>query len=182
MKIAGLEIKIERTAYNAFFILVLIPFFVIGVYVLIFGSPERQISTFIYALLLGVCFALYHQIAQFAHQLGHAVVAHAVGYPMTGVRYEYVFSFSEYPPNEPLLPAKTHIQRSLGGVVGITLMLLIIILLWAQVDETTTWFKRWLLNFLLFDSALLFFASAVLSDGLLFVLQKGWKEAENGKA
>jgi len=101
------------------------------------------------------------------------------GYPhrlsQTGIRYDYIFTYSEYPPNEPPLADHVHIQRSFGGVGGATFVLAIGILLWVQVDVTTSGFMRWLFNFLLFDSVLLFIASAVLSDGLLFLLNKDWK-------
>jgi len=175
MKIAGVKIKVEKTTYRAFFILVLIPFFVIGGYTAIFYPAEVGVGTFLNALLVGVGFAVYHAIAQLVHQLGHALAARATGYPMTGIRYDYIFTYSEYPPNEPSLPARVHIQRSLGGVGGATLVLAMGILLWLQVDVTTSGFMRWLFNFLLFDSVLLFIASAILSDGLLFILNKDWK-------
>jgi hypothetical protein len=51
----------------------------------------------------------------------------------------------------------------------------IVVLLWLQVDVTANGFTRWLLNFVLFDSLLLFIASAILSDGLLFIRDKAWK-------
>jgi hypothetical protein len=178
MKLAGLEIKVDRTAYRAFLVLVLIPFLGIGVYSTIFRPAELDVGTFINALLVGVCFAIYHEVAQFVHQLGHALAARATGYPMTGIRYEWGFTYSEYPPNEPHLPDKVHIQRSLGGVGGVTLLLIIVVLLWLQVDVTANEFTRWLLNFVLFDSLLLFIASAVLSDGLLFILHKDWKKTQ----
>ena len=181
MKIAGLKIKIDRTAYRVFFILALIPFFVIVGYTAIFRISELYASTFINALLVGVCFAVYHEIAQFVHQLGHALAARATGYPMTGIRYEWGFTYSEYPPNEPPLPDNVHIQRSLGGVGGITLLLVIVILLWLQVDATANGFMHWVLNFVLFDSLLLFIASVVLSDGLLFIFlcsKKHWQKKD----
>ncbi|HEY0604188.1 MAG TPA: hypothetical protein VGD58_14815 [Herpetosiphonaceae bacterium] len=174
---ASLEIKVDRTAYRAFFSLVLIPFVVIVVYSAIFRTSELGTKTFLDALLVGVGFAVYHEIAQFIHQLGHVLAAQATGYPMTGIRYEWVFTYSEYPPDEPPLPAKVHIQRSLGGVGGATLVLLIGVLLWMQAGGAANGLTGWLLNFLLFDSLLLFIASAVLSDGVLFVLQKGWLPA-----
>jgi hypothetical protein len=178
LKIAGLEVNVDRTAYRAFFSLVLIPFVVIVAYSAILGTAELGISTFLDALIVGVGFAVYHQIAQFIHQLGHALAARATGYPMTGMRYEWVFTYSEYPQDEPPLPEKIHIQRSLGGVGGVTLMLVIIVWLWLQAGGMANGLTGWLLNFLLFDSLLLFIASAVLSDGVLFILQKGWNPAQ----
>jgi hypothetical protein len=175
MKIAGLEIRVERTAYRVFFVLMLIPCVVIGVYTAFLLPTELHLGTFANGLLVGLCFAVYHEIAQFVHQLGHAVVARATGYPMKGVRYEWGFTYSEYPLNEPPLSDTIHIQRSLGGVGGITLMLMIVVVLWLQVDVAAWEFTDWALNFVLFDSVLLFIASAVLSDGLLFILNKDWK-------
>ncbi|MEZ4869464.1 MAG: hypothetical protein R3C14_49530 [Caldilineaceae bacterium] len=176
MKLAGLEIKTEQTTYKAFFMLMLIPVLVVSGYAVIFHSPELELSTFGYLLLLGVCFAVYHQIAQFIHQLGHALAARATGYPMMGIRYDYVFTYSEYPLHEQFLPDRVHIQRSLGGVVGNTLMLALVIFLWTQTGVTAHWFTRWLLTFLLFDALMLFIGSAVVMDGLLFIWHKNWKE------
>ena len=84
MKIAGVKIKVEKTTYRAFFILVLIPFFVIGGYTAIFYPAEVGVGTFLNALLVGVGFAVYHAIAQLVHQLGHALAARATGYPRRG--------------------------------------------------------------------------------------------------
>lgn len=178
LKIAGLDIKVDRTAYRGFFSLVLIPFVVIVGLGTMFRTSEFGVSTLLDALLVGVGFAVYHQLAQFIHQLGHALAARAIGYPMTGMRYEWVFTYSEYPPDEPPLPEKVHIQRSLGGVGGVTLMLVIAVWLWVQAGGTANGLTGWLLNFLLFDSLLLFIASAVLSDGVLFILQKGWNPVQ----
>ena len=179
LKIAGLEINIERTTYRAFFVLVLIPLLVIVGSSVMFGTSKLGIGTFIGALLVGLGFAVYHQLAQLIHQLGHALAARAIGYPMRGVRYEWIFTYSEYPPNEPPLPANVHITRSFGGVGGATLVLMIGVLLWMQAGGTANGLMGWLSNFLLVDSALLFFASAVLSDGVLFILQKPWMTAQS---
>lgn len=175
MRIAGLDIKVDPTAYSAFCILGLIPVVVRGGYTALSSRRKLHVRTFIAVPLLGVCVAVYHAIAQLVHQLGHALAARATGYPMTGVRYEYGFTYSEYPPNEPPLPDNVHIQRSLGGVGGTTLMLVITLLLWLRRGMTAHWFTRWLLAFILLDSLLLFIASAVFSDGLLFIRNKAWQ-------
>lgn len=179
MKIAGLRVTIDRTAYVAFVVLALIPLVVIFGYTAIFNFGELGANTFLTALWVGICFAAYHEIAQFVHQLGHALVAHMVGYPMIGVRYFAVFSFSEYPANEPALPDKLHIQRSLGGVGAFALLFLFTVLLWLTRDATASEFMRWLLNFLLFHSVLLLTTSALLSDGLLFILNQEWKVSKS---
>jgi hypothetical protein len=43
MKIAGLDIKIDRTAYRVYFILALIPFFVIVGYTAMFRTSEVEL-------------------------------------------------------------------------------------------------------------------------------------------
>lgn len=179
MKIVGLKITFDRTVYLAFVVLILIPLVVIVGYTTIFHFAELNTNTFIVALGVGICFAAYHEIAQFVHQLGHALVARMVGYPMTGVRYFAVFSFSEYPADEPALPDKLHIQRSLGGIGALALLFVFTILVWSTRAAAASEFMRWMLNFLLFDSALLLITSALLSDGLLFILNKEWKAAKS---
>lgn len=174
MKFAGLDIKVDRTAYGAYGIVGLIPAVALGGYAVLFRRREMHVGTFIALPLVGVCVAAYHALAQFVHQLGHALAARATGYPMTGMRYEWGFAYSEYPSDEPPLPANVHIQRSLGGVAGTTLLLVVSVVLWLRARMGAHWVTRWLLACLLLDSVLLFFASAVLSDGVLFVLQRGW--------
>ncbi len=178
MKILGLQIMIERSAYYAFVVLALIPLIVIVGYTTIFHFENLNGKTVTIALLTGICFASFHEIAQFVHQLGHALVARLLGQPMKGVRQFAVFSFSEYPANEPVLPDKLHILRSLGGVVALALVFTVVFWTWLGIPASASEFTRWLLDFLLFDSALLFFTSAIISDGLLFILNKGWKTAQ----
>ena len=174
MTIAGLNVKIDQTAYRAFFMLILFPIVVITIYTVLFRSEELSADTFIEAGLVGLAFVVFHQMGQLFHQLGHALAARATGYPMSGIRFEYIFSYSEYPPNEPTLPARVHIQRSLGGVVGVTLLLIIVILLWIQDGSGASW----LFNFLLFDAIILFIGSAVFSDGVFFIRDKGWIQTD----
>jgi hypothetical protein len=71
------------------------------------------------ALLGGVIVVLLHELSEMVHQLGHAWAARRTGYPMSGVRFGVfgLFAASVYPPDEPTLPAKTHIQRALGGPI-----------------------------------------------------------------
>lgn len=174
MKIAGLKITIDRTAYPAYVILGLVPMVVRGAYVVLFHRSElRSLSTL---PLLGLCTASYHAFGQLVHQLGHILAARAAGHPMTGMRYEYGFSFSEYPPNEPSLPAIVHVQRSLGGFGGGVLLLATALTLWLRVGRAAHGFKRWVLGFVLFDTLLLFIGT-VLSD-VMYVVQKGWIERQ----
>ncbi len=63
---------------------------------------------------------ILHWVSVIAHQLSHAWAARRTGYAMTGIRLGMsgVLSTSVYPPDEPPLPAATHIRRALGGPAG----------------------------------------------------------------
>ncbi len=63
----------------------------------------------------GLLAVLLHWAAELVHQLGHARAAASTGYPMTGIRFWGVFGRSEYPADEPELPAAIHVRRALGG-------------------------------------------------------------------
>jgi hypothetical protein len=92
VKLAGLTITIERSASIAFGALVLFPISVIAVYSAIVRPPELTASTAINLLWVGLGFAVYHECSQLIHQLGHALAARATGYPMSGIRYDAIFS------------------------------------------------------------------------------------------
>jgi hypothetical protein len=67
------------------------------------------------ALQAGVLGALAMFVFEWLHQMGHALAARRTGYPMTGIFFHSVLSVSQYPPDEPPLPARVHVQRALGG-------------------------------------------------------------------
>ena len=175
MKLFGLEIKVFRTALYGFGVLVLIPFLFVPIFTLVFDRVAFDSATLLNGFTVGVCLAVFHQIAQLIHQIGHALVARAVGYPMKGIRYEYIFSMSEYPDNEPELPDRLHIQRSLGGVFAFGIVLAITLVIWMNISALDSELMTWLRNFTIFDAGLLFFLSAVVSDGVLFIRHQEWK-------
>jgi hypothetical protein len=79
------------------------------------------------ALLAGLLSALLFLVCEWLHQFGHSLAARWVGHPMIGIRFFNLFSGSEYPPDEPALPAQTHVRRALGGfgvnlVIGLLLL------------------------------------------------------------
>ena len=79
-----------------------------------------------WALAAGLLSSLLFFFSEWLHQLGHALVAWLVGYPMVGIHYFSIFSSSLYPPEPPLPPA-THIRRALGGFwVNVILGLLLL--------------------------------------------------------
>lgn len=77
------------------------------------------------ALLGGFIAMLLHWLSDLWHQLGHAYIARSVGYPMKGLRIHWGLIGSSYPADEPELPARTHIQRALGGPIA-TLVLTVV--------------------------------------------------------
>lgn len=65
----------------------------------------------------GLAGATGHFLAEFLHQVGHAIAARRTGHPMRGMRFGMlgVLALSQYPADEPDLPARVHIRRALGG-------------------------------------------------------------------
>lgn len=172
MKLAGLQIKVERNAVYAFWVMVIL--FTISTGMLGLMSGDLQDISLVEVLLVSLAAASFHFFAQLIHMIGHALAAWATGYPMSGMWFMYVFAMSLYPPNEPTLPARTHIQRSLGGVAAFGLLLLIVVMLWSDACRVEPWSIRYLTSYMLLDVALLFTVSAVISDGVLFILRKEW--------
>jgi len=78
------------------------------------------------ALAAGVLSAALWFASELVHQFGHAWAARSVGHPMIGLQFFSLFSASIYPANEPPLPRRVHVLRSLGGfwvnvVIGLAL-------------------------------------------------------------
>ena len=67
------------------------------------------------ALLAGGLSVLGMAVSEWLHQMGHAVAARRVGYPMQQLVFTSILAVSVYPADEPALPARLHIQRALGG-------------------------------------------------------------------
>jgi hypothetical protein len=67
------------------------------------------------ALLAGLFSVPVMFASDWLHQWGHARAARRTGYPMIGIHYHSLFSASQYPPDEPSLPAQVHLRRALGG-------------------------------------------------------------------
>jgi hypothetical protein len=151
-----------------------------GVIGLITGDIREM--SIVEVFLLGLTVAIFHFFAQFIHMLGHTLAAWASSYPKSGMLFTYVFAYSLYPPDEPTLPDRIHIQRTLGGPLAFGLLLIIMLLIWLNLRTIPQWTLRYLTAYMLFDAALLFFVSAVLSDGVLFIIQKGWRPPSDDTA
>jgi hypothetical protein len=79
------------------------------------------------AVLAGLLSAAVFFVSELLHQLGHAWAARSTGHPMQGLHFFSLFSASVYPANEPELPRRIHVRRSLGGfwvnlLVGVILL------------------------------------------------------------
>jgi hypothetical protein len=100
---------------------------------------------------------ILHWVSTLAHHLGHAWAARRTGYPMTGIRFGTwgLLATSLYPPDEPALPAKTHIRRALGGPIG-SLLFSIIALVIALIFRTVNDVLGWVGTFFFLDNLFVF--------------------------
>lgn len=63
-----------------------------------------------------------HWLSEIGHQLGHALAARQVGYPMQKIRLHWFLGVSVYPKDEGTLPADVHLFRALGGPLASLLL------------------------------------------------------------
>lgn len=162
-KFAGLEIDVRQSA------LILYP--AAAVVLSLAAATALPIGE---AVAAGVLSALLMIVAQIIHNTGHAIAAASTGYPMRGVRFLLLFTFTLYPKDEPELPDGLHIRRALGGVIANALNFA---LAWALFSATrgAGGVIEWISAFYLIDTAVILFVSGLLSDGVLFIALKGWK-------
>jgi len=158
-KVLGLKITIENSAIVAGFVLWAI-LAVFGKEFLSLTGPDVVVG--------GGLLVLMHYGLGFVHQFGHALAAAQTKYEMTGMHYWLLLTRSIYPPREPRLPAKVHIQRAKGGPIasailsgGLGLLALLLIPIGGLTLEIVT--------FLFLDNLLVFTLGALLplpfSDG-----------------
>ena len=108
-KVLGLKLTAETSAFVAGFVLWAV-LAVIGKEFLALTGPDVVVG--------GGLLVLLHYGLGFIHQLGHAIAAAQTRYGMTGIHFWLLLERSIYPPNEPTLPAKVHIQRAKGGPIA----------------------------------------------------------------
>jgi hypothetical protein len=113
------------------------------------------------AIFGGLIAAVLHYVSDALHQLGHAFAAKRVGYPMTGIRFWFVLSTALYPPDEPALPGRIHIQRALGGPIVSVLIGVIA----GVIAAMTTSVIGWMGAFVAFDNLLVLGLGAFLPLG-----------------
>ena len=118
------------------------------------------------AIIAALIAVALHWLSETAHQLGHAFVARRVGYPMRGIRYWGLLSFSLYPRDEPALPGAIHIRRALGGPITSFLVALVAAAIFLALNATgvsgAVW---WVALFFLLDNFFVFTIGALLPLG-----------------
>ncbi len=165
-RVMGLTISADTTAIlGAFAFWAVIA--VLGKELLGLTGPDVVVGGWVLVLL--------HYGSGFVHQFGHALAAAQTGYEMTGIHFWLILTQSIYPPNEPKLPAKIHIQRAKGGPIASTVLagiLSILSLLLIPVGGLVLY----IVVFLFLDNLLLFTVGAFLpfsfTDGGTF---KEWR-------
>ncbi|HFQ92457.1 MAG TPA: hypothetical protein ENK32_00475 [Anaerolineae bacterium] len=119
-RVMGVEIYVVRSAIPGSLILWVI-FAGLGLWLLPL-TPAAVLAGSLVAVFL-------HWFSEVWHQLGHALAARQVGYPMVNVRLHWLLGVSIYPENEGDLPADIHLFRALGGPIASLLLSLIGVLL-----------------------------------------------------
>lgn len=171
----GLEIKIEKNVALAFLMLAVI----FAVVIVIIGAISGDLSQFtaLEVIWVAMAAAAFHFVLQSVHLIGHAVAAWTTGYQMSRMWFLYAFAMTLYPRDEPTIPARLHIRRSLGGPIAFGIALIIVFLLWSNARDAY-WTLRYLTSFMLFEAVFLFFFSSIVTDGLMFIVRKQWLPSE----
>jgi hypothetical protein len=125
------------------------------------------VNTWGQAIAAGLFAVPLHRLGELWHQHGHARAARKTGHPMTGIRLFLIFGNSLYPPDEPELPARTHIRRALGGMPASLLLAAITLpfVLWLRAGGG-----------LAYALALFFFLENLLFFGLGALLPLGFTD------
>ncbi|MCA9915306.1 MAG: hypothetical protein KC496_18260, partial [Anaerolineae bacterium] len=152
---------------------------IFAVVTLIVGAISGDISQFTAweVIWVAMAAAAFHFVLQAIHLIGHAVAASTTGYQMSRMWFLYAFAMTLYPRDEPTIPARLHIRRSLGGPIAFGIALIIVFLLWSNARDAY-WTLRYLTSFMLFEAAFLFFFSSIVTDGVMFIVRKQWLPSE----
>jgi len=142
------------------------------------SSGPAQITCFLVieegALLASGLLALFYLSTEVVHQFGHALTARLIGHPMSGFRLWWWFTWSEYPPDEPTLPAHVHIIRALGGAAAHGLMFALAYWIFLQTRGAAPWLDYFGILSWLFG-LYFFVVSAFVTDGVAFLMMRGWR-------
>ena len=153
----GLRLSIETVAFAGSAALLVV---LAIVAIVVIGLPLGQ-------ALLGALFAvILHWFSEVWHDLGHGWAARRTGHPMTGIQLGRlgIFGTCLYPPDEPSLPARLHIQRALGGPIASLLLALVgaVILVLLANASGVLW---WIALFFFLDNLLVLALGAFLPLG-----------------
>jgi hypothetical protein len=151
----GLEVSFGMSMLAGIVVL-LIAFFVVGRWLFHAGFAAAAVG----AVLL----TLAHFAQEAVHNLGHATAARRQGAPMTGFQFWGVLAMSQYPPDEPELPARVHIQRALGGPALSAVLAVLLGVLWV-VAARLHFHLPWVFLVAFLDGVLVFSLGALLPLG-----------------
>lgn len=156
-KIAGLTVSTRPAAIAGSVVLLVV---ILGIAIGLLRLPIWE------AIIGSLAAVILHWVAAFAHQLGHAWAARRTGYPMSGIRFGAMglLGTSQYPSDEPALPAAIHIQRALGGPSG-SLFVSIVAAILALLLRNSGGMAFWLAVFFLLDNFLVFTLGSLLPLG-----------------
>lgn len=118
--VGGLTLTAEPSAYISF-AFVFIVLLIAGLMLL-----DLPVVVVIIGAALGT---IWHWVAEYLHQYGHALAASRIGHPMTGIHFWGVLGRSIYPEGEAELSPREHIYRALGGPALSTLLTIMLGLL-----------------------------------------------------
>lgn len=132
-----------------------------SVFLLLFKGLKWRPGTAVAGSILATAI---HFFSELWHQLGHARAAQQTGFLMKGVTFTGPIGISEYPENEGLLPAETHIQRALGGPV-FSILLALFSGLVAMLARTIGGLPLFITAFTFLDNLFVFTIGALLPLG-----------------
>lgn len=151
--------------------------FLIAALALLLAARLLLDMTWMLAAIAGFAAALLHYVGELLHQLGHALAARQTGYPMTGMRFDWLLAFSRYPEDEPPLPAEVHIRRAIGGPLASLAAAAVsgVLALLVRPGGGVLW---WLVFFFFLDNLLVFTLGALLPLGFTdgSTLLKWWPQ------
>jgi hypothetical protein len=156
-QVAGLDlIAMPLAVVGSILLLVLLS----GIAIAVLHMPIGE------AIVGGLIAVTLHWVSDIAHHLGHAWAARRTGYPMTGIRLGTwgLLGTSLYPPDEPILPAATHIRRAWGGPAG-SLLFTLAAAVAALIVRNVSSMLWWVGVFFFLDNLLVFTLGAFLPLG-----------------
>jgi hypothetical protein len=118
--VGGLTLTAETSAYVSF----------VATFIVLIIAGTLVLDLPLVAIIIGAAIGtVWHWVAEFLHQYGHALAASRIGHPMIGLHFWGNLGRSIYPPNEGKLKPREHIFRALGGPAFSTLITIVLAIL-----------------------------------------------------